>query len=104
MSAPDPIDNYFTRNIVGTAMLVEMGPGDSVRNLPERGQWLEAGRQRARLAGIALASLAGRDPHDSQLGEPVSARRLSRVRWQVGLLVLLAWSGLLWALFSYTHR
>jgi hypothetical protein len=104
MPAPDSIDTYFTRHIVGPPVTVVMGPGDSARALPERGSWLEATRSGAELVHMAGRSLLGADPEGAAPARPVSAQRLSRVRWQLALLLLLAWSGLLWGLFQLSLR
>lgn len=104
MPAPDTIDNYFTRSIVGASLSVDMGPGDTARSLPERGTWLEATRSGAELVSMAGRSLLGADPEAAAVTRPVSMQRLARVRRRLSLLVLLVWSVLLWAAFSWMHR
>ncbi|EHR70120.1 hypothetical protein BurJ1DRAFT_1248 [Burkholderiales bacterium JOSHI_001] len=104
MPAPETIDSYFTRSIVGSALTVEMGPGDTARNQPEHGTWLEATRNGAELVSLAGRSLLGADPESAPINQPVSPQRLSRVRRHVALALLLAWSGLLWLVFTALNR
>jgi hypothetical protein len=104
MPAPETIDHYFTRSIVGSALSVEMGPADSVRTQPESGSWLEATRSGAELVSLAGRNLLGQDPEATAITRPVSPLRLSRVRRHVALAVLLAWSGLLWLVFTAVYR
>jgi hypothetical protein len=104
MPAPETIDNYFTRSIVGPALSVEMGPGDTARNQPERGTWLEATRSGAELVSMAGRSLLGADPEAAPITQPVSPARLARVRRHLALAVLLAWSAGLWWVFTALNR
>lgn len=104
MPAPETIDSYFTRSIVGSALSVEMGPGDTAHTQPERGTWLEATRSGAELVNMAGRSLLGTDPEAANITQPVSPLRLARVRRHLALAVLLGWSGLLWLVFSVLNR
>ena len=104
MPATETIDHYFTRSIVGPTTTVVMGPAETARSLPERGSWLEATRSGAELVNMAGRSLLGADPEGAVAARPVSPQRLSRVRWQLALALLLGWSALLWGVFTLIHR
>jgi hypothetical protein len=98
MQDPASIDRYFTEQVVGRPLVVDMGPSDGTSTWPRRGvavAWLGGA---ARLTALAGRSLWASDPADALAGQPVNLPGLRR--WQYGALVAagLAWSVALVAL------
>lgn len=97
MQDREALDRYFTEQVVGESMVVEMGPSANVRREPARGLKLHLLEAKAELVGQALQGEAG------GLGKPVSPVALGRTRRQllIGgmLLILVLWSAALWWIF-----
>lgn len=96
MQDREALDRYFTEQVVGESVLVEMGPSAGVRREPTRGLKLHLLEGKAELLGQAMQGDAG-------LGKPVSSVALARTRRQllIGgmLLILVLWSVALWWIF-----
>lgn len=104
MQDPQSIDHYFTEQIVGTRLTVDLGPAIGRREEPRRGVLVQALGGGAELSALALRSTWAADPAAVLSGQPVSLERLGR--WRRGWLVggALLWSGLLvagcWTLWA----
>lgn len=96
----DPIDEYFTRTIVGDLLRIEFGPAPTAQNMPSRRPWIEAIREEINLHGVAAASLLQGERVRTNARTPVSAARLHRLRRDLAAVALLVWSGALWLLFT----
>ena len=104
MQDPQSIDHYFTEQIVGTRLTVDLGPSIGRREEPRRGVLVQALGGAAELSVQALRSAWAADPTAVVSGQPVSLERLGR--WRRGWLAggALLWSGLLvaacWTLWA----
>ena len=94
-TAPDSIDRYFTRNIVGEAMVVELGPSQGQQVKATSAMWVEVIAERAGLAALAARTLFGSEPGDTLAGQPVSLPRLRRWQWRWVIVTFVVWSALL---------
>lgn len=94
-TAPDSIDRYFTRNIVGEAMVVELGPSHGRQIRATSPQWVEVIAERAAVAALAARTLFGQEPGEALAGQPVSLPRLRRWQWRWVVLAVVLWSMLL---------
>lgn len=96
MQDREALDRYFTEQVVGESVVVEMGPSAGVRREPTRGLKLHLLEGKAELLGQAMLGEAG-------LGKPVSPMALAKTRRQlmIGgmLLILVLWSAALWWIF-----
>lgn len=98
MQDPQALDRYFTEQVVGEALVVEMGPSAGVRREPASGLRLNLLSTQVELLGNALRGHAAP-------GQPASELVLARARRRLqvlGLLVFLAlWSVALWWAFGH---
>lgn len=94
-TAPDSIDRYFTRNIVGEAMVVELGPSQGQQVRATSPMWVEVVAERAGIAALAARTLFGDEPGDVLAGRPVALPRLRRWQWRWVVLAVLLWTALL---------
>lgn len=104
MEPPDPIDIYFTQNVVGPTALVQMGRTATVRRQPKRGVLLDMLQDRPELIGLAAKSLLAKDPVRAIAGKPVSLPGLRNWRRLWVVLVFAGWTvGLVAALRLWPH-
>lgn len=95
MQAPETIDRYFTEQVVGRHLVVDMGLSASARNQPRQGVMVDWVSGKARMSGVAWHSVWATDPVDAVMGQPLNLPLLSRWKRRVLLLALLVWSLLL---------
>jgi hypothetical protein len=99
MADSEPIDSYFTRQIVGETLVVALGPGQSVQQQPEQGVWIDSMRDRAVLLSAAALEFWSGDSLRVIHGRPISPARFKRVRRMLVLVVLALWSVIVWLAF-----
>ena len=108
MEDREAIDRYFTEQVVGEPIVVEMGPSAGNRREPTRGLKLHLLEAQAELLGHAARGLVSPLQGDAGMGRPVSTYALARARRRLmvlGLVGILAlWSALLWWLFERFAR
>lgn len=92
LQASDAIDRYFTAQVVGRHMVVDMGLSATARNQPVQGVVVEWASGRARVSRMAWRSLWVSNPVDAVSGQPVYLPQLVRWKRRVLLLALLVWS------------
>lgn len=95
MQAPDTIDRYFTEQVVGRRVVVDMGLSASARHQPRQGVLIEWASGKASMSSMAWRSVWATDPVEAVMGQPLNLSQLSRWKRRVLLLALLAWSLLL---------
>ena len=99
----EALDRYFTAQVVGVAIAVEMGPSDGIRREPAQGMRLHLLGGHAELLGEAARSLTSPTSTAAWAGQPRSELSLARARRRLlaggSLLFLVAWSAALWWLF-----
>ncbi len=98
MQDPQALDRYFTEQVVGEAIVVEMGPSAGVRREPASGLRFDLLSNQAELFGNALRGHAAP-------GQPASELALARARRRLQVLGLLAflvlWTVALWWAFGH---
>jgi hypothetical protein len=98
-------DDYFTRQIVGTAEPAVMGPRAGLRQVSDRSPRIEAWGDQLRLIGAAGRSIWARSPAQALAGDPLPLARIPRWRKRLLLGALAGWSVTLclslWALFHW---
>jgi hypothetical protein len=103
MQDREALDRYFTEQVVGEPVVVEMGPSVGVRREPTRGLKLHLLEGQIELLGHAARGLVSPLQGDGGLGKPVSSLALAKARRRllVGglLLILVLWSAALWWIF-----
>jgi len=99
MADSEPIDSYFTRQIVGETVVVALGLSHSVHQQPEQGVWFDAVADRAMLMGAAAVGLWTGEPSQAVPGQPVSPARFKRFRRLLVAFALGLWSVALWLAF-----
>jgi hypothetical protein len=108
MQDREALDRYFTEQVVGEPVVVEMGPSAGVRREPTRGLKLHLLEGQVELLGHAARGLVSPLQGDGGLGKPVSSVALARARRRllVGglLLILVSWSAALWWIFQRFAR
>lgn len=97
----DPIDRYFTEQVVGPAIVVEMGPAASRRALPSQGVLLDSASRRAELYGVGLRSLLAPEPWRAAAGTPMVLAQMRPLRLKLLAGGLALWSLALWAAFAW---
>ena len=100
----DPVDRYFTEQVVGPAIVVEMGPAASRRNLPSQGVLLDPISRQAELFGVGVRSLFAPEPWRAVAGTPVVLAQMQPLRMKLLLGGLAVWSLALWAAFVWIAR
>lgn len=103
-ATPDPIDRYFTEQVVGPAIVVELGPAASRRSLPSQGVLLDPISRRAELFGVGLRSLLAPEPWRAVAGTPVVLAQMRPLRLKLLWGGLALWSLGLWAAFHWIAR
>ncbi|MBT9599477.1 MAG: hypothetical protein IV094_26140 [Vitreoscilla sp.] len=97
------LDRYFTEQVVGQPIAVEMGPSSGIRREPAQGLRLHLLGGHAELLGQAARSLFAPASTASWAGQPRSEQALARARRRLlaggAVLFLVAWSAALWWLF-----
>jgi hypothetical protein len=99
----EALNRYFTEQVVGETVAVEMGPSNGVRREPVQGLRLHLLGGRAEVLGQAAHSLFAPSSTSRWAGQPRSELALARARRHLmaggALLFLVAWSAALWWLF-----
>jgi hypothetical protein len=102
MAETDPIDRYFTRNIVGDAMVVDMGVPAPALLQATSPAWVEVLGDRAGAAALAVRSLWTDEPGEVLAGRPVDLPALALTQRRLllagGLGWLVALAALAWVL------
>ena len=95
MQATDTTDRYFTEQVVGRHLVVDMGLSASARNQPRQGVLINWVTGTAQVSRMAWHSLWATDPVEAVMGQPLNLPQLARWKRRVLLLALLVWSLLL---------
>jgi hypothetical protein len=104
VQAPDTIDRYFTEQVVGRHLVVDMGLSATARSQPMQGVMVEWASGKARVSGMAWRSLWTTDPVDAVMGQPLNLPQLARWKRRVLLLALLLWSAALaGGMYAWRH-
>lgn len=102
------LDRYFTEQVVGEPIVIEMGPSEGVRREPARGLRLHLLEAQAELLGHAARGLVSPLQGDAGLGQPVSTEALARARRRLLVIalfgILALWSAMLWWVFERVAR
>lgn len=101
--ARSPIDSYFTHAILGETLVVQLGATASATTLPNHGRWVEVAGRDLSLIGVAARSLAHGEAARADAGQPTSVAGLKRLRRDLVIVALAAWSVGLWFLFRLLH-
>jgi hypothetical protein len=92
MQAPNSVDRYFTAQVVGGRLVVDMGRTASARNLPQHGVLVDWVSGLVKVSDMAWRSHWAADPVDPLTGQPLNLPRLSRWRRRVLVVGLAVWS------------
>jgi hypothetical protein len=98
------IDQYFTEQIVGGPITVDMGPSVGIAEQPRQGVLVERLRGLTEMSLLGVRSAWAGEPADVVMGRPLSLTGLAR--WRLGVL-LAAWAGwslLLTAVLAWAWR
>ena len=92
MQDAEAIDRYFTEQMIGRQLVIDMGASASVKTLSRHGvlvAWLSG---QASLTDMALRSLVANDPAAAVAGRPLNVLRLTRRRRRLLLALALLWT------------
>jgi hypothetical protein len=103
-ASSDPIDRYFTEQVVGPAIIVAMGPAAGARRTPSRGVLIDGVNHQVELFGVGARSFLAPEPWRALAGTPVAMPEMRSLRRSVLMVALLAWSLALWLVFLWWAR
>lgn len=95
VQAPNTVDRYFTEQVVGRRLVVDMGLSATARSQPRQGVVVEWASGKASVSSMAWRSMLATDPAEAVMGRPLNLPQLVRWKRRVLLLALAGWSAAL---------
>lgn len=92
MQDAQAIDRYFTEQMIGRQLVIDMGSSAGMRTLSRHGVQVEWLSGQVRLGDMALRSLLVADPAEAVAGRPFNLLRLKRWRRRALLALALLWT------------
>ena len=103
-STHDIVNLYFTRQIIGPVMDVQLGPSEQHQQLPKRGVMLDFIHGTGQLLGMSGLSLLQSDPLQAVGGHAINWRQLRNWRKAWVIFFILIWTGIVALCTVYVSR